>query len=102
MVERHFPRVHDLRPLLHFRKRESNPTARRLGRAHTIEDLRAIAQRRTPRAAFDYTEGAAEAELSLARARQAFRDIEFRPAILRDVSQVRTGWNVLGAPVAWP
>jgi isopentenyl diphosphate isomerase/L-lactate dehydrogenase-like FMN-dependent dehydrogenase len=41
-------------------------------------------------------------EISLARARQAFEDIEFHPAILRDVSTVSTGWEVLGAPVAWP
>jgi L-lactate dehydrogenase (cytochrome) len=32
----------------------------------------------------------------LARARQAFKDIEFHPAILRDVSQLDTGWDVLG------
>ena len=64
--------------------------------------MRAIARRRTPKAAFDYTEGAAEAEISLARARQAFRDIEFHPEILRDVSHVSTGWNVLGSPVALP
>ncbi|WP_066523045.1 alpha-hydroxy acid oxidase, partial [Curtobacterium ammoniigenes] len=73
-----------------------------LDNALTIWDLRAIAARRTPRAAFDYTEGAAEAEISLARARQAFEDIEFTPAILRDVSNVSTSWDVLGAPVAYP
>jgi L-lactate dehydrogenase (cytochrome) len=79
-----------------------DPTRRRLEDALTIEDLRAIARRQTPKAAFDYTEGAAEAEISLARAREAFRDIEFHPSILRDVSTVRTGWDVLGAPVALP
>ncbi len=78
------------------------PTKRRLDKALTIEDLRRIAKRRTPRAAFDYTDGSAEAELSIARARQAFQDIEFHPAILRDVSKVRHGWDVLGAPVAMP
>ena len=79
-----------------------NGKTRRLQRALTIYDLRTIAQRRTPQAPFDYTEGAAEQELSLARARQAFSDIEFNPAILRDVSQVSTAWDVLGAPVAMP
>ena len=59
-------------------------------------------QRRTPKAAFDYADGAAEDELSIARARQAFRDIEFHPTILRDVTNVAAGWNVLGQPVAWP
>jgi L-lactate dehydrogenase (cytochrome) len=38
----------------------------------------------------------------LGRARQAFQDIEFHPAILRDVSKVDTSSMVLGAPVALP
>ncbi len=102
MVTRQLPRARDLRPLLQFRKPILDPTERRLAAALTIEDLRVIARRRTPRAAFDYTEGAAEQEISLARARQAFQDIEFHPAILRDVSRVDTGWEVLGQRVALP
>jgi L-lactate dehydrogenase (cytochrome) len=85
-----------------LKKPELNATARRLSAALTIEDLRRIARRRTPRAAFDYTDGAAEEELSLARARQAFRDIEFHPTILRNVEKVSTGWTVLGDDVARP
>jgi L-lactate dehydrogenase (cytochrome) len=87
---------------MRFKKPEFNAKTRRLKEALTIYDLRMIAQRRTPRAAFDYTEGAAEAEISLARARQAFEDIQFSPSILRDVSSVSTGWDVLGAPVSLP
>jgi len=102
MVQRHFPRYRDLAPLMQFKKPQLNAKRRRLDAALTIEDLRRIAQRRTPKAAFDYTEGAAEDELSLARARQAFRDVEFHPAILRDVSTVDTSATVLGAPVALP
>jgi isopentenyl diphosphate isomerase/L-lactate dehydrogenase-like FMN-dependent dehydrogenase len=102
MVKRQFPNPKDLAPLLKFRKPEWDGTKRRLDRALTINDLRTIAKRRTPQAPFDYTDGAAEEELSLARARQAFSDIEFHPAILRDVSQVSTGWEVLGAPVTMP
>ncbi|WP_267424079.1 MULTISPECIES: alpha-hydroxy acid oxidase [unclassified Curtobacterium] len=101
-MKRQLPTVRDLAPLMQFRKPDLNARRRRLENALTIWDLRAIAERRTPRAAFDYTEGAAEAEISLARARQAFEDIEFTPAVLRDVSTVRTDWDVLGAPVAYP
>ena len=101
-VKRRVPRVHDLAPLIRFKRPEFNLTKRRLDAALTIEDLRRIAQRRTPKAAFDYTDGAAEDELSIARARQAFRDIEFHPTILRDVSNVTAGWNVLGQPVVLP
>jgi len=102
MVRRQLPRPSQMAELLRFAKPTWSPTARRLRSALTIEDLRRIARRRTPRGAFDYTDGAAEAELSLGRARQAFRDIEFHPAILRDVATVRTGWYVLGAPVSLP
>jgi len=102
MVRRQLPRPSQMAELLRFAKPTWSPTARRLRSALTIEDLRRIARRRTPRGAFDYTDGAAEAELSLGRARQAFRDIEFHPAILRDVATVRTGWDVLGAPVSLP
>ncbi|CAM3016471.1 alpha-hydroxy-acid oxidizing enzyme [Mycobacterium intermedium] len=101
-VERRIPRVRDLAPLLRFKRPEFNRTQRRLDSALTIEDLRRIAQRRTPKAAFDYTDGAAEDELSLQRARQAFRDIEFHPTILRDVSNITAGWNVLGQPAVLP
>lgn len=87
---------------MQFKRPELNATKRRLDAAHTIEDLRRLAKRRTPKAAFDYTDGAAEDELSIRRARQAFRDIEFHPTILRDVSQVTAGWNVLGQPVVLP
>lgn len=101
-MKRRFPRPRDLMPLLQFKKPTFNARKRRLQKALTIYDLRAIAQKRTPKAPFDYTEGAAEAELSLARARQAFEDIEFHPAILRDVSTVDTGWDVLGKRVELP
>ena len=102
LTRRRLPSRHDLAPLMQFKKPEFDATKRRLDKALTIEDLRRIAKRRTPRAAFDYTDGSAEGELSIARARQAFSDVEFHPAILRDVSKVSTGWDVLGAPVAMP
>ena len=102
VLKRRIPNPRDLAPLMKFKAPTLNAKKRRLQEALTIEDLRTIAKRRTPKPAFDYTDGSAEAELSLTRARQAFRDIEFHPAILRDVSKVSTGWDVLGAPVALP
>ncbi|GFG75941.1 alpha-hydroxy acid oxidase [Mycobacterium botniense] len=100
-VNRRVPRLRDLAPLIRFDKPRFN-RRRRLEAAQTIHDLRRIAKRRTPKAAFDYTDGAAEDELSIERARQAFREIEFHPSILRDVTTVRAGWEVLGQPVALP
>ena len=101
-MKRQLPRRHDLAPLLTFKRPVWSPKQRRLAGALTIEDLRRIARRRTPRAAFDYTDGAADGEVSLARARQAFGDVEFHPAVLRDVSTVDTSREVLGKRVALP
>ena len=88
--------------MLRFRAPTIDRTARRLADAHTIADLRRIARRVTPKAPFDYTDGAAEAELSLARARQAYLDVEFHPQILCDVSVVDTSCTVSGGPSAMP
>jgi len=51
---------------------------------------------------FEYTDGAAESEISLRRARQLFRDVQFNPSILRNVADVDTTVSVLGAPAAVP
>lgn len=102
MIQRRFPRPKDLAPLMRFKRFEPNAKKRRLDKALTIYDLREIAKRRTPQAPFDYTDGAAEQELSLARARRAFENIEFHPNILRDVSKVNTSSEVLGGPSAFP
>ncbi len=101
-MERRLPKPVDFAQILKFKAPQWNPTRRRLASALTIADLRAIAARTTPRAPFDYTDGAAEGELSLARARQAFQDVEFHPAILRDVSRIDTSCTVLGGPSAFP
>lgn len=73
-----------------------------LERAQSIAQLRVLARRRTPRAVFDYVDGAAEAEISLARARQAFAEVEFRPRVLHDIAEVSTEVDVLGAHAAMP
>lgn len=101
-MKRQLPKPRDFAPLLQPKRPELSGTNRRLASALTIEDLRTISKRRTPKAAFDYTDGAAEAELSIGRAREAFRDIEFHPAILRDVEHVDTSREVLGGPTALP
>lgn len=102
MIERRIPTLRDFAPLMQFKKPELDARKRRLDAALTIDDLRRIAKRRTPKAAFDYTDGGAEGEISLARARQAFSDIEFHPSILRDVSRVDTSVEVLGGRSALP
>lgn len=102
MVQRQFPKPVELLELMQFKKPELNGTKRRLDASYTIADLRKIAKRRTPKAAFDYTDGAAEGETSLARARQAFEDVEFHPDVLRPAADVDTSVEILGGPSALP
>ena len=101
-MKRQLPTRHDLAPLLKFKRPVWSPKERRLAGALTVEDLRRIAKRRTPKPAFDYTDGAADGEVSLSRARQAFADVEFHPSVLRDVSTVDLSREVLGGRVALP
>lgn len=102
MVQRQLPKVGELLELMQFKKPELDARKRRLDAALTINDLRTIAKRRTPKAAFDYTDGAAEGELSLDRARRAFEDVEFQPDILRPAANVDTSCEILGGPSALP
>ena len=102
MVTRRLPRVRELAPLLRPAPFVRDAVERRLRRAASIADLREIARRRTPRAVFDYTDGAADGELSLDRARAAWARVEFTPTVLRDVSSVDLGRDILGARSALP
>ena len=101
-VKRRFPGVKDLAGLMRFRKPIFNGRKRRLSRALTIYDLRDIAKRRTPQAPFDYTDGGADSESSLTRARSTFERVEFQPRILRDVSVVDTSVKMLGQTMSMP
>jgi L-lactate dehydrogenase (cytochrome) len=96
MTDRQLPKWSELKPLLRPKPITVNRTDRRLEKALTIADLRAIAKRRTPRSVFDYTDGAAEAEISLQRARRLFAEMELQPSILRNVSEIDLGTSILG------
>lgn len=101
-IKRQLPNLKELRELMQFKKPEFNAVKRRLEKALTVADLRAIAKRRTPKAPFDYTDGSAEGEISYARARQAFEDIEFHPEVLRPATEIDTSVEILGGPSALP
>ena len=102
MVKRQFPKPREMFELMQFKKPSLDFRATRLSRAQSIADLRQIAKRRTPAAAFDYTDGSADREISLARARKAFEDVELHPGVLTDVSQLDTSTTVLGGRSAQP
>ena len=55
-----------LRSTMQFRRFELDANKRRLDRSASVEDLRRIARRRLPRGVFDYIDGGAEDERTLA------------------------------------
>ena len=95
-LRRRVPTWSELRPLVRVEPPTLARNAAAIRRAQTIEDLRVLARRRTPRAVFDYVDGAAESELSMLRARAAFDAVEFRPRVLRDVAHVDASMDLLG------
>jgi isopentenyl diphosphate isomerase/L-lactate dehydrogenase-like FMN-dependent dehydrogenase len=67
-----------------------------------IEDLRRLARRRLPRAAFDYLDGGAEAEVTLRQNVRAFEEIRFRPRNAVKLEECDLGTRVLGHDLAIP
>lgn len=69
--------------------------------AINVADIRAIAKRRLPRVVFDYIDGGAEDEVTLARNPRAFREIALKPSILK-AAKPDTSVQLLGARLASP
>jgi L-lactate dehydrogenase (cytochrome) len=91
-----------LRAVIRIRHLETNPVQRRLARAACVEDLRRIARRRLPGGVFDYIDGGAEDERTLAANEAAFARVTFRPRVLRGISKVDTTATLLGKALSYP
>lgn len=76
--------------------------ALRSSKVVNIEDLRRLAQRRLPRSVFDYLDGGAEAEFTLAENCRAFRDVIFRPRSAVAVGACDLKTRVLGHELSFP
>ncbi len=94
--------INTFRSVVQFEKLTLDPVERRLRKAASVEDFRRIAKRRLPHGVFDYIDGGAEDERSLANNSQAFGRYEFQPRILRDVSHLDTSTTIFGRPMAMP
>ena len=94
--------VETVRSVLRFDSITLDPVTRRLQRVASIEDLRAIARRRLPRGVFDYIDGAAEDERTMAANSDAFARVTFRPRVLRNVGVVDPSTTILGRSVPLP
>jgi L-lactate dehydrogenase (cytochrome) len=91
-----------LRSVVRLERFETDPVERRLRRAASVADLRRIAKRRLPGGVFDYIDGAAEDERTLAANEAAYANTTFRPRVLRGVAKVDARSTVLGRPVDYP
>lgn len=91
-----------LRSVVRVQRPETDPVERRLARAASVADLRRIARRRLPGGVFDYIDGGAEDERTLAANQAAFARTTFRPRVLRAVGDVEVGTTILGRPAAYP
>jgi (S)-mandelate dehydrogenase len=73
-----------------------------VAKAQSIADLRDLARKRLPRAVFDFFDGGAEDEQTLAENRAAFVRTKLIPRVLNDVSTVDLSTTLLGAKMALP
>ncbi|CBT77309.1 MULTISPECIES: alpha-hydroxy acid oxidase [Glutamicibacter] len=101
-LKRQLPDVAELLSLMKFKLPSANRRAVRLAAAADVWDLRTIAKRRTPTAAFDYVDGAAGREITATRARQVFHSVELLPRILHGTAHSDLSTTIAGAPSALP
>jgi isopentenyl diphosphate isomerase/L-lactate dehydrogenase-like FMN-dependent dehydrogenase len=80
------------------------PSARSVAspRVVGISDFRKIAQRRLPRAVFDYLDGGAEGEITLRENCRVYEDVTFRPRHAVAVANADLRTRVLGCDLALP
>lgn len=68
----------------------------------SIEDLRALARRRVPRALFEYADRGSYDELTLQRNREDLKALEFRQRIMVDLSSLSVESTLQGQAVTLP
>jgi L-lactate dehydrogenase (cytochrome) len=92
----------EVRRLIKMKPVELNAARRRLAGCHDVGDLRRVARRIMPRPVFDYVDGGADEELSMAANIRAFRRWRFQHRALVDVSEVDTSARILDRAVPLP
>jgi L-lactate dehydrogenase (cytochrome) len=88
--------------VVRFGRIETDRAKRRLAGSASVEDLRGLAKKSLPGGVFDYVDGGAEDELTLAANRDAFTTTGFRPRVLRGIAGSDPSSSLLGRPVAYP
>ena len=95
-------RPSEVRRLIQLKPVELDPARRRLSACHDVSDLRLAARRLIPRPVFDYVDGGADEELSMAGNVQAFRRWRFQPRALTEITAVDTSARVLDRDLPLP
>ncbi len=88
--------IKTLRSVISLRKFDWNGRRRRLARCGNIADVRLLAKRQLPGGVFDYFDGAAESEWSMANNSDKFDCVHLHPRVLVDVSKVSAATTVMG------
>lgn len=94
--------IETFRSVVQFKKIDLDPVSRRLSGVADIGDMRKIAKSRLPHGVFDYIDGGAEDEITLAANSSAFAKLQFEPRVLRDVSHRDLSTTVFGTKMAMP
>ena len=95
-------RASEIRRLIQLKPVELDAARRRLSACHDIYELRRSARRVIPRPVFDYVDGAADEELSMAANVRAFRRWRFQPRALTEITAVDTATRVLDRDLPLP
>ncbi|ALG30263.1 lactate dehydrogenase [Glutamicibacter halophytocola] len=101
-LKRQLPDLSELVSLMKFKAPSLDRRTARLAAAADMWDLRAMAKRRTPTAAFDYVDGAAGREITARRARQVFDSVELLPRILHGTAHSDLSTTIAGAAAKLP
>lgn len=95
-------RASEIRRLIQLKPVELDAARRRLSACHDIYELRRSARRVIPRPVFDYVDGAADEELSMAANVRAFRRWRFQPRALTGITAVDTATRLLDRDLTLP
>ena len=71
-------------------------------KAAAVTDYRELARRRLPHVLFEYVDGGAYAQATLARNIADFTGVQLRQRVMRDVSSLRTSVELFGESLAMP
>jgi L-lactate dehydrogenase (cytochrome) len=71
-------------------------------RLRSVAEARERARRTLPRVVFDYVDGGADDEVTMAENERAFRELAFRPRMAVETGEPRLATTILGTPIDLP